>query len=195
MRFPDRIIDPVRPACVRLASAGLLCAGLILTACGFQPVYSEQRNASAGELANIEIARIGDRKGQVLRNLLRARLSPKGPADRALYRLTVKLTESKAELALRKDESATRANLTLNAVFILERLPPYPPGTATGNAISTNSYNVLDSDYATLSAEKDARNRALRTLAEEIRLRVATAINNPTVFQIPRPAAGKQPGK
>lgn len=194
MRFPDRTIDPIRPTCGRLASAALLCTGLMLTACGFQPVYSEQRNASAAALASIEISQIGDRRGQVLRTLLRTRLSPKGPTGRALYRLTVKLTESKAELALRKDESATRANLTLTAAFVLERLPPYPPGIARGNSISTNSYNVLDSDYATLSAENDARNRALRTLAEEIRLRVATAINNPAMFQIPLPAAVNQPG-
>ena len=184
MRFPSNLPRP-------LAMAALAVAVLVPGACGFQPVYSEQRNASAATLASIAIAPIEDRRGQQLRNLLKARLSPKGPADRALYRLTVKLTEAKAELALRKDESATRANLTLTAEYVLERLPPYPPGAARGNAVSTNSYNVLESDYATLSAENDARDRALRTLAEEIRLRVASAINNPTVFIAPPSAVRK----
>jgi LPS-assembly lipoprotein len=189
MRSPD---SPIMILSLRrLTVAAPVMATLLLGACGFQPVYSVQRNANAAALATIAIAPIEDRMGQQLRTLLRAGLSPKGPADRALYRLTVKLTETKAELALRKDESATRANLTLSAAFVLERLPPYPPGIANGSAISINSYNVLESDYATLSAENDARARALRTLAEEIRLRVATAINNPTVFRIPRPAAGR----
>ena len=189
MRIPDSLIPILRLR--RLMVAVPVIAGLLLSACGFHPVYSENNNASAAALATIAIAPIDDRKGQVLRTMLRERLSPKGLANRALYRLTVQLTESKAELALRKDGSATRANLTLSAVFVLERLPPYPPGIAQGSAISTNSYNVLESDYATLSAENDARDRALRMLAEEIRLRVATAINNPTVFRIPRPAAGR----
>jgi LPS-assembly lipoprotein len=188
MRFPDSLIIFLRR---RLTVAAPVMATLLLGACGFHPVYSEQRNASAAALASIAIAPIKDRKGQQLHILLKARLSPKGPADRALYRLTVKLAESTAALNLRKDGSATRANLTLTAAFVLERLPPYPPGIASGSAISTNSYNVLQSNYATLGAESDARDRALRTLAEEIRLRVATAINNPTVFRIPRPAAGR----
>ncbi len=166
-------------------AAAALIGVLLLPACGFRPVHDARSDANAATLSTIDVARIEDRKGQQLRTMLRARLSPKGPADRALYRLTVTLTESKAELAIRRDESATRANLTLIAQFTLERLPPYAPGVFTGSALSTNSYNVLVSDYATLSAENDARNRALRALAEEISLRSATAINNPAVFKIP----------
>lgn len=170
-----------------VAAVIVVAAAMLLQACGFRPVYHARGDASSETLSTIDVEPIADRKGQQLRTMLRARLSPKGPADRAFYRLTVTLTESKSELAIRRDESATRANLTLSAKFRLERLPPYAPGTFDGSALSTNSYNVLDSDYATLSAENDARNRALRTLAEEIRLRIAAAINNPAVFKIPVP--------
>jgi hypothetical protein len=61
-------------------------------------------------------------------------------------------------------------------------------GVFKGTVLSTNSYNVLDSGFATLSAEKDARNRALRSLAEEIRLRVGTALQNPSIFGKPDPS-------
>ena len=169
------------------AATLLVAASSLLGACGFQPVYGERRAAGAATLATIDIERIEDRSGQKLRTMLRERLSPRGATGRPLYRLSVTLSESKSELAIRRDESATRANLSLNATFTLTRLPPGPPGSVTRTAFSTNSYNVLDSEFATLSAENDARNRALRSLAEEIRLRVATAINNPAVFETPAP--------
>ena len=40
------------------------------------------------------------------------------------------------------------------------------------NAISANSYNILRSEFATLSAENDARARAVRELSDEIRTRI-----------------------
>ena len=180
-------MDRARRNRTAIAAALLVAAATLLGACSFQPVYGERQAAGAATLATIEIDRIEDRSGQQLRALLRTRLAPKGPAGRPLYRLSVTLTESKSELAIRRDESATRANLSLSAAFTLTRLPPNPPGSVTRSAVSTNSYNILDSDFATLNAENDARKRALRSLAEEIRLRVATAINNPTVFAVPTP--------
>ena len=169
MRFPSNLPRP-------LAMAALAVAVLVPGACGFQPVYSEQRNASAATLASIAIAPIEDRRGQQLRNLLKARLSPKGPADRALYRLTVKLTEAKAELALRKDERATRANMTVSASFTLTdlRAPTVKDRRQfVRSAQVVRSYNILDSTFATLAAENDARSRAISEIAEEIRVRLA----------------------
>jgi len=176
-----------RQRAAALAGALLVGAAALLSACGFQPVYGERRAAGAATLATIEIDRIEDRSGQQLRTLLRTRLTPRGQTGRPQFRLSVTLTESKSELAIRRDESATRANLTLTTRFTLTRLPPYPPGSITRTASSTNSYNVLDSEFATLSAENDARKRALRSLAEAIRIRIATAINNPTVFNTSAP--------
>ena len=107
-----------------------------------------------------------------------AGLAPRGPAARLNYRLTVTLTESKVTLAIEKDETATRANLTINAKFTLVALNNPQFKDFKGSALSTNSYNILTSDFATLSSQNDARNRALRTLAEEIRLRVAAALSS-----------------
>ena len=124
--------------------------------------------------------------GQQLRNMLAERLSPRGRNERTDYRLTVTLTERKQSLAIKVDETATRANLTISANFKLVALRNSQLGSFNGKAFSTNSYNILESDFATLSAESDARNRALRTLAEEIRIRVAAALRNPKTFTSPR---------
>ena len=160
---------------------------LLLSSCGFRPLYKSGGGGDEATLATVEVALIKDRIGQQLRNLLTAGLSPRGRSGQTNYRLTVTLTESKVTLAIRKDETATRANLTIKAAFKLLALQNPGLGTFSGSALSTNGYNILTSDFATLSAERNARNRALRTLAEEIRLRVASALSNPRSFSPPTP--------
>lgn len=166
-----------RPAHRYLISA-LGGLAILMSGCGFRPLYKTGGGSDAAVLATVEVARIKDRIGQQLRNQLMAGLAPRGPAARLAYRLTVTLTESKVTLAIKKDETATRANLTINAQFTLVALNNPQFKDFRGSALSTNSYNILTSDFATLSSKNDARNRALRTLAEEIRLRVAAALNS-----------------
>ena len=168
---------PRRPhRCYLFPALGVLA--ILISSCGFRPLYKTGGGSDPAVLATVDVAKIKDRAGQKLRNLLMAGLSPRGRAARAEYKLTVTLTESKVELAIRKDETATRANLTINAQFTLVALNNPQFGTFSGSALSTNSYNILTSDFATLSAENDARNRALRSLSEEIRLRVAAALRS-----------------
>lgn len=165
---------------------GALCLGI--TACGFRPLYSQDGGANSQALASVSIAQIKDRSGQKLRNFLLERMAPGASKPQSKYSLVIELNESKGNINTRKDGSSTRANLSITARFILKKVAG--GGRAFGGTVlSTNSYNVLTSDFATLSAENDARNRALRSIAEEIRLRVATALRNPSVFEKPVPAA------
>jgi LPS-assembly lipoprotein len=156
---------------------------LTATACGFQPLYSHSGAASATTLATVKILKINNRSGQKLRNFLLERMSPGHIQKKKLYSLEVKISETKGNLNIRKDGSATRAILSISAEFIL--INNSNDGKFKGNVWSKSSYNALDSKFATLSAENDARNRALRTIAEEIRVRVATALKNPKVFSKP----------
>jgi LPS-assembly lipoprotein len=173
----------------RISAASLLLAvcAAALSGCGFRPLYAEATGSGAQTLASIEIGLIADRPGQKLRNMLLERLTPTGQPRQPAYILDVRLTEAKQELAIRKDETATRANLTVTAQFVLRALREPQLGTYAGVANSTNSYNVLRSEFATLSAENDARDRALRVLAEEIRIRIAAALQNPQAFFRPPP--------
>ena len=162
---------------------------ILLNGCGFSPLYKSGGNGDLTTLSTIEIAKIKDRAGQQLRNLLLARFAPRGKAARTDYRLTVTLKEAIAELAIRKDETATRANLVVTANFRLIALRDPSFKSFSGQSISTNSYNILASDFATLSAENDARKRALRSLAEQIRLRVAAALKNRKAISYAGPGA------
>ncbi len=165
---------------------------LLTNGCGFRPLYQSGGGGGEAALATIDVVRIRDRMGQQLRNLLIENFAPRGRSAQTDYSLVVTLTETKKKLAIKKDETATRANLTIRAKFKLHALNNPNPGTFAGQALSTNSYNILTSDFATLSAERNARNRALRTLAEEIRLRVASALRNQRAFSAP-PANRTQP--
>ena len=67
---------------VALVAAGF---ALILTGCGFQPLYGAKsgakQSASVTTMAAIDVAPITDRAGQVLRNGLLDRITPRAPRD------------------------------------------------------------------------------------------------------------------
>ncbi len=166
----DRSQTIMRPA------AAILIFGIALglTACGFRPLYEvtdDQAMPPTGHMAAIRISPLPDRIGQQMHNLLRDRLNPAGqPLDPA-YTLAIRLSESKTELGIRKDETATRANLSLSAEFILN-------STESGSELysdrvrSVSSFNILTSPFATGFAEDDARARGLRELADAIQTRL-----------------------
>lgn len=155
----------------RVFAVGALCAALAISGCGFQPIHGQRSGASSTALATIDIQLIADRAGQMLRNELLQQMQPRGPL-RSRYALSVSLKENLANLGIRKDEVATRANLTLSASFTITELTG-AKRKFSGSARSVNSYNILTSDFATLSAREDARRRGVNQLALEIRERVS----------------------
>ncbi|MEQ8826152.1 MAG: LPS assembly lipoprotein LptE, partial [Parvibaculum sp.] len=112
------------------------------------------------------------RVGQQLHNALLDGLSPRGPRGEQIYRLVVTLDESIASLAVQKSADATRADLSLSSSFTLMDLRTGAQ-LYTGNSRATSSFNILNSEFATLMAEKGARDRAVRQLGDDIRLKVA----------------------
>ncbi len=146
---------------------------LVLGACGFRSLYGTDATGDApGELATIKIKPIADRLGQQLRNNLLDLLNPRGRPANPRYLLTVGIDQSTQRLAIEKDAFATRANLRLLAKFSLQE-PDNPEIVLSGKILVVSSYNILDSEFATLMAEKDAKTRAAREIAHDIRTRLA----------------------
>ncbi len=157
--------------------AALIATLVALAACGFQPLYGKgPQQAAPDQLGNIAVAPIADRLGQITHNFLLDRLNPRGqPADPS-YRLEVKLFDSKQNLAIKKDATATRALLNLSAQFrLIEISTGYP--VYDGRSRATASYNIVESQYATIAAEKNARLRASRIVAEDIAVRVSVCLS------------------
>jgi len=178
-------------------STAYVLTGLALWGCGFEPLYGK-RNARdvIAEFAYVQVAPIDDRVGQQLRNELLQRLYAGGRAPAVKYRLTATLTESTSSLAVKKSSLATRANLKMTASYSLAWVGPLHERPArspllkkadgdpqltdldegallTRSDAVTVSYNILDSEFATLMAERDARERAVRSLSEDIRIQLA----------------------
>lgn len=143
-----------------------------LAGCGFRPLHSRDAGASAARLAEIRISPISDRIGQRLHNLLLDKLTPMGPPATPRYVLSVRLSESVQNLAVRKDDFATRANLVMRARFTLVRTHD-DASVLSASSVSVNSYNILREQFATRSAEDDARARAVQEISGEIRTRIA----------------------
>ncbi len=154
----------------RLAPLALLIG---LGACGFRPLYSERHNAGVtAELAATRIDLIADRTGQKLHNFLLDRFNPKGLAAPPRYGLKITVQTRRRELGIRKDETATRANLTLTARYTLRDWRTNR-SLYQGTSSSANSYNILEADFATLAALNDATTRAARELSEKIKTRLS----------------------
>ncbi len=150
-----------------------------LGGCGFQPLYGKHLDAyTPEELAAIRVKPIRDRIGQQLHNHLLSLFNPDGRPSKPRYALEADISESIASLGVRKSAFATRANLTLSVNYQLSPLPIGDQILAGKDSIVV-SYNILDSDFATLMAEKDARARAVRELAQVIRTRLAAQFVRP----------------
>lgn len=145
----------------------------ILGACGFRPLHQEPKEGTGNALKNIRIDPIANRAGQILRNELLSRITPSGTPKTPLYALGVTFSESTRNLAIRKDEVATRANMTLSAQFKLVSAVDEKKIMTSGIAQSIVSFNILRNDFATISSQNNARERGIKQLAREIQTRLA----------------------
>mgnify|MGYP003651691550 CR=1 FL=1 len=161
--------------------AGALAAGT-LGGCGFRPLYGRSGGADLSDiLSQVEIGPVRNntansndiaRTGQQLHNALLEGLSPRGASGEQIYHLQVTLNESISSLAVQKSADATRADLMLSSSFTLLDLRT-GAGLYSGNSQAVSSFNILNSEFATLMAEKGARDRAVQQLGDDIRLKVA----------------------
>ncbi len=146
----------------------VLIAGPSIAACGFSPVYHQNSQSKAREyLSLIEVAPISGKRGLQLRNRLEEKMSPTGSEEAPLYRLSVSLSSSTEAVLIQLDNTATRQNLKMNATFTLSNIST-GANIFTGTAVSIGSYNVVDSEFATIAAEDNAAERTAREIGEEI---------------------------
>lgn len=158
----------------RLGGLSTLAASApLLAACGFKPMYGGQAGHQVTRyLAGVEVARIADRKGQILRNELERRMERSGGGGSARKRfvLTCKIKETYEELGLSKDDYNTRADLTMSVTF---SLASNGRSLMSGTSEGTVAYNILDQQYATVVSKDNARERALTLIANDITNRLS----------------------
>lgn len=149
----------------------LLIAGLVLTGCGFRPLHSvgiHGKKFTPRDLSGIRIDQLDNRNGQMVRNLLIELFSTAENVSKPRYRMSIKIRENKEGLGLQRDDTVTRFNLRMSGSFSLIETKS-KKAVLNGKARSIAAYNVVRSDYANLVAQSDARRRATRAIAEDIR--------------------------
>jgi len=158
-----------------LGLALLVSAGL--AGCGFTPLYAGGgvggNPRTSAELGAIEIEELEGRIGFDVREGLLDRLAPHGTTASPRYLLSVKLKESREGLAIQKDTSITRFNYELRGKFRLVDIADPAKVLYEGDARAIAAYNVVDNQFATLTARRDAEERAAGELAEDIRIQLA----------------------
>ena len=127
---------------------------LILSNCGYEPIYSKNVNRDK-DLLSVSVKNIKNRSGQILRNTLLNQINPERERAIIKYRLGIKISESKTNLAYRRDMSATRQDLEVIAKYVLTNVKTNEI-VLKEETKSISSYDVVESVYATLIAEKDA---------------------------------------
>jgi LPS-assembly lipoprotein len=154
---------------------------LALAACGFRPLHggpeaTAEQASLRQELATVFVATIPERSGQQLRNLLIEQLGFGSDPAAPRYTLNVVLEETINALGIRQDATSSYGRLTIVARYSLT-------DTTTGKSVLRDStrafsgYTIVDSEYAALTAEREAREKTLRQLAETLARRVTVQLS------------------
>ena len=141
---------------------------LLLSACGFRPVYGQTDVNISAELASIQIEPMPSRSGQVLKYKLEDLLNPDSSYVDPKYTLKIETTEDRLELGIEKDLRVTRYDIAINARYQLvsnENAKVVDSGTSR----IKSSFNRTESEFSTFVAEEDAREKASEEMAQEIR--------------------------
>jgi LPS-assembly lipoprotein len=155
------------------AALGLLCLGT-LTSCGFEPLMGQSNHPQVQQnMERVRINSIPDRSGQILRNYLLDGLTPRGMQGPELYTLDISLTEPRREVAIRRDDTASRLSYTASVTFRLYDRTARSE-VFIGTSLSETTYEVTNSEFATLSSQASARDRALQEVSADIRQQIAT---------------------
>lgn len=164
-----------------LTSLYSLAVALVLTGCGFQPMYrSLNEGSTLSQLQHVKVDVIADRSGQILRNFLLDTMTSESSVSNT-HILKVTLTETTRKLGFRRDKTPRQQEITIKAAFNLENL-------ATGKTeyadviteVASFSMGPLaqTASYSASVAEDSSRERALKVIADNINLHLASHLLN-----------------
>jgi LPS-assembly lipoprotein len=156
-----------------IRAGGMAVVVLSAASCGFKPLYGNHASSvSQAALAQVRLVPLRDRVGQLLHIQLSKGMHAQGKPRNPVWELVINLVTQTVDLGIRKDETATRANLTLDAGFKLKHIATGRVAFK-GRSVITISYNILESRFSTISSRSNATRRATREVGENIKTRVA----------------------
>lgn len=153
----------------------ILILPLLLSACGFQPLYG--RHAPSGApMAGVKIqtSAVVGREAQELKSDLEDRLDPDGARSGPVeYQLNAALIVTKSAIVIAPDGTVQRYNIILESPYELIRIADGKKVTS-GKLRHVTSYNNVNQAYfSTYVSEADVIRRAITELSEVYRQRLA----------------------
>lgn len=155
-----------------LVAALLVVAATGLTGCNIQPLYGTTEGGSklGAVMEGVEITPIPGRVGQKVRNELIFTTTGGGNAAPTVYKLDIAVKESLINELVKISGDATGQVYELNATFKLSRGGQV---LLQGKATSRAAYQRFQTIFSNVRAQYDAQDRAAKTVAETIRIRIA----------------------
>lgn len=148
-------------------TAATILALLALAGCNFQPALSQE--IASGELKSINIANIDSVEGAELTHYL-SRLIPTTHHD-PKYTLYISFEHTATPLAIQKDSSIVRGNVSLKIKYSLKEKATDRTLTA-GEFDNINSYDSTFSPYISYDERDQALSDLLKSSAKEVRDRL-----------------------
>ena len=145
-------------------------SAVLLSACGFTPVYQEGTAANTLQ-GQIDVGLVTGRNGFELREQLVDRLGW-AEAD-APYLLIYQLSVSTTGIATSATEGTTRYNLTGTANFKIQKADTKEV-VYSDSVRNFTAYSATSATYPTTTAAIDANVRLSKALADQIAARIAT---------------------
>jgi LPS-assembly lipoprotein len=168
----------------------ILLAAAPLAGCGFQPLYARNGDSAVPEaLMRVQIGDIrdpapnvlrgfrrgydteNDRSRQILRNYLSDDLATRGGSAPRDYVLNIQLIEPRTNVAIDRSDTTLRYGYSVVAYFQLNETSGR--NVLQGTSTSATTFAVSQSEFATISSQRDARDRAMQEISVDIRNQLA----------------------
>jgi len=159
-----------------LAALALLALGL--AGCGLQPLYGSTAGGSrlAAVMSSVEVAPVPGRVGQRVRNeLIFENTGGSGSAPQTNYKLDIVIKENITNELVKISGDAKAQVYELDATFKL--IGKDGKVVLEGKATSRAAYERFETIFSNVRARQDAENRAARTVAESIKVRIAAYLS------------------
>lgn len=170
----------------RLAIGGVMLAALAaLGGCGdggFRPMYASSVGGTRVDekLAKVEIVHVGSKTGQRLRNELIFQTTGGGSPPSPQYRLQLTVTELLGATLVRTNGKSASSTYNLDVGFTLVDIQTKRV-LLSGSSHAKAPFDRFLSIYSNVRAADDAANRSAKTVAEDLKSRLAAFLSSDRV--------------
>ena len=160
-----------------LLAALAVTAAISLAGCGIQPLYGTTAGGSrlAAAMAGVDVTPIPGRVGQRVRNELIFENTGGSGQTGTTYKLDIVIKESLTNELVEISGDAKSQVYELDATFKL--ISNDGRVVLEGKATSRAPYERFQTIFSNVRARYDAENRAARTVAESIKVRIASYLS------------------